>query len=84
MNTYFELNKATFRMALAPMFELLLYKKQQLSQADWLSFVTMTESSIILNPQQFLGNELPVSAVTTNLVQDIFKEFLQQETEVHA
>ena len=73
-------NKDSIRIVLAPMFELLLYKRQKLSHEEWLAFVARTESSIIQSPQQFLGNDLPSKPIVDEAVKEIFIEFLEKET----
>ena len=75
----FESSKSTFRIVLAPIFELLVYKKEKLSHQDWLDFVARTETSVKLNPQQFLGNELPNRVITDQLVGEIFLDFMDAE-----
>jgi hypothetical protein len=79
MNHVFD-NKESIRIVLAPMFELLLYKRQKLSHEEWLAFVARTESSIIQSPQQFLGNDLPSKSIIDGAVKEIFMEFLEKET----
>ena len=76
----FESSKSTFRIVLAPIFELLVYKKEKLSQQDWLDFVARTETSIKLNPQQFLGNDLPNRIILDQAVSEIFLEFIENES----
>jgi hypothetical protein len=78
MNNIFY-DKDSIRIVLAPMFELLLYKKQKLSHEEWLAFVARTESSIIQSPQQFLGNDLPSKSIIDESVKEIFIEFLEKE-----
>jgi hypothetical protein len=72
-------NKDSIRAVLAPMFELLLYKRQKLSHEEWLAFVARTETSIIQSPQQFLGNDLPPKSIIDEAVKEIFIEFMEKE-----
>jgi hypothetical protein len=76
---HFESNKNTFRVVLAPIFELLVFKKGKLKQMDWLAFVARTEASIKQNPQQFLGNELPHKSTVEQAITEIFIEFMEEE-----
>lgn len=75
----FESNKNGFRVVLAPIFELLVFKKGKLKELDWLAFVARTEQSIKENPHQFLGKELPHKSEVDRAVEEIFIEFMEEE-----
>jgi len=76
----YESSKNIFRIVLAPIFELLVFKKEKLNHQDWLDFVARTETSVKLNPQQFLGNELPNRMIVDQIVSEIFQEFMENES----
>lgn len=65
-----------FRSTLQPFIDLMDYKKSKLSEEGWLRFVESIKESIIRNPEQFLGKELPRKEVIKDLVQEIFDEYL--------
>jgi hypothetical protein len=75
MNNDLLIYKSAFQITLLPIFELLEFKRTQLSQEDWVRFVEMTKRSIITNPEQFLGREFPGSLLTEQIVEEIFFEF---------
>ena len=79
MSTEFAHDKNTFRLVLAPIMDLLEYKKSQLSETEWLKFMEATKSRIIANPEQFLGRDLPTPALIQQSVQEIFTEYLEDQ-----
>jgi hypothetical protein len=72
--------KNVFRITLQPIIDLLDHKKTQLSEQDWIRFMEITKSSIQANPDQFLGKELPSRAVIQQIVDDIFVDYLKEQT----
>jgi hypothetical protein len=82
MDHKYKSNKELFKSKLAPMFEVLEYKKTLMDSSEWMAFVSKTQASILNNPDQFLGRELPASCLIEIAVMEIFAEFLaQQEAE---
>ena len=69
--------KSDFRIVLTPIMELFEYKKTKLDESEWIRFVESTKLSIISNPQQFLGNDLPNPQLIQKAVLEIFEEFME-------
>ena len=80
MSNKIEFDKNSVRIVLLPMFDLLQYKKKNLSPDEWLAFAQRTQSSIIQSPQQFLGNDIPDKAVIEPMVKEIFAEFFEEQS----
>lgn len=80
MEEQFESSKDSFRIVLAPIFDLLMYKKLNLGYQAWLAFVAKTESSIVNSPEQFLGNELPGKPIVERAIREIFTEYMAEES----
>ena len=72
--------KQTFRIMLLPMMELFEHKKTILTPDQWIKFIGETKSSIISNPEQFLGKDLPNKLLIGQIVGEIFADFLELET----
>ena len=77
MNTDLDFYKTEFRIALNPMMDLFEFKKTKLSEGDWISYVESTKLSIISNPEQFLGRDLPAPSLVQKFVQEIFAKYLE-------
>ena len=69
--------KMKFNRSLEPIKVMLINRKEKLGQEDWLRFVELTKSSVIQNPDQYLGRELPQHEILTMIVQGIFDDFLR-------
>lgn len=69
--------KTEFRIALNPMMDLFEFKKTKLSEGDWINYVESTKVSIISNPEQFLGKDLPASSLVQKFVHEIFAKYLE-------
>ncbi|HMI67056.1 MAG TPA: hypothetical protein VK517_13515 [Cyclobacteriaceae bacterium] len=76
MNPEIVLYKEQFNATLDPIKAMLIDKKNRLSYEDWRAFVDRTESSILRNPDQYLGSELPEQESLNFIVNGIFREFL--------
>jgi hypothetical protein len=68
--------KKQFNIALEPFKDMLMNRKATLAYPDWRALVERTESSILRNPDQYLGQELPEQESLNVIVKDIFEEFL--------
>jgi hypothetical protein len=68
------LNK--FNSTLEPIKVMLRYKKDDLTYSDWIAFVERTQASILRNPDQYLGPELPEKESLDIIVKTIFRNFL--------
>ena len=76
MDPEIELYKKQFDMTLEPFKAMLTERKQTLAYQDWRALVERTTSSILNNPDQYLGRELPEQESLNVIVKNIFKEFL--------
>lgn len=71
-----QINKQIFLIALLPLMDLFEHKKTILNEEEWLKFVYATQTRVTINPEQFLGKELPGSEVIHKVVDEIFIEYL--------
>jgi len=63
---------------LAPVLEMLNYKKSILNPADWKNFVKETEHSIVNHPHQYLSKFPRKDRSSLNLVlEEIFEELIK-------
>jgi hypothetical protein len=69
-------HEAQFNKLLYPFLLMLASKRDQISQDEWLRLVERTKNSIIWNPDQYLGNQLPSKDLIKIIVTDIFDDFL--------
>ena len=68
--------KKQFNVTLEPFKAMLINRKETLADHDWRALVERTESSILRNPDQYLGTELPEQESLTIIVRNIFRDFL--------
>jgi len=71
--------KQEFQVRLLPVMDLLDHKRSVLPHEDWIAFTGRTKTSIVNNPIQFLGQDLPDKEITTELVESIFSEYIARE-----
>lgn len=64
-----------FEKTLAPFLEMLTYQRTQLELKDWEKMVERTLYQICQQPEQYLGKDLPASAVIKKSVGKIFDQF---------
>lgn len=57
---------------------MLVHRKGELSNEQWLNFVSQTRESILEHPDQYLDKDLPKTLVAT-VVENIFEEFLMHQ-----
>lgn len=69
--------KRQFIRTLDPFFDMLLSQRVGMDSQIWISMINRLESSIILNVDQYLGNEVPSKEITTEIVKEIFEDFVQ-------
>jgi hypothetical protein len=74
MSTAFKYYKRRFKNALEPLLVMLVAKKPELTPRRWNALVLKTVISILNNPCEYLGTELP----DYHLVCDIMHEIVQQ------
>jgi hypothetical protein len=78
MGLLFKKYKTKFRYTLQPLFALLLYKRKQLQSPSWLELCQKTKQSILNNPLEFLGDDLPEKNLMEDIVEEIFVEFVKE------
>jgi hypothetical protein len=59
---------------------MLSWKRAKSSREKWLEFVENTQRSVLMQPEQYLGRDLPSKEVIERLVREIFDDFLAKET----
>ena len=65
-----------FNKSLEPIKVMLVNRRQTLSSPEWLRFVEHTKTSIIHNPDQYLGSEIPPQEMLVEIIERIFSDFL--------
>lgn len=55
---------------------ILMQKKRSLTADQWRNLVNETKTSLLKNLDDFFCGELPPSETTTDLVEEVFKNFL--------
>ena len=78
MDPEIALYKKQFNVTLEPFKVMLINRKETLAYHDWRALVERTESSIINNPDQYLGAELPERESLTIIIKNIFEDFLDK------
>jgi hypothetical protein len=68
-----------FNNALQPLKVMLVDRKRRLSLATWISFVNQIRDRVLVNPHQYLGDALPPAAQLSEIVNDIFRDFVKAE-----
>jgi hypothetical protein len=68
--------KESFAIILEPMKAMLVNLEKSLSREEWLKFIDKTRLSIINNPEQYLGLDIPDHTSLGIIVSEIFDEFL--------
>jgi hypothetical protein len=68
-----------FNNALQPLKVMLVDRKRRLSLATWISFVNQIRDRVLVNPDQYLGDPLPPAAKMSQIVNDIFRDFVKAE-----
>ncbi|HEY8937169.1 MAG TPA: hypothetical protein VIM65_18210 [Cyclobacteriaceae bacterium] len=71
--------KRQFSLTLKPVMEMLEHKRNQMNSEDWAIHVIHVEASIINNPDQYIGRELPNINVVDRIIREIFEDFLQDQ-----
>ncbi len=53
-------------------------KRKDMPYDQWMDFIEQTRSSILGNPIDFLGYDLPEKSLMRDVLDDIFDEFLKE------
>jgi hypothetical protein len=78
MNDIVRSHKRKFNYALEPIKVMLVHQQNILKKKEWLSFVERTKLSVIHQPEQYIGQDLPERKMLTDIVTTIFEEFLRE------
>jgi hypothetical protein len=79
MGLLFKKFKTKFRYALKPLFAFLAAKRKDQSMNEWKNLFERTKASVMANPIEYLGTELPEeSTLLRDIVDEIFLEFLKE------
>jgi hypothetical protein len=75
-----ELIKLEFRQILRPFLDLLESKRNNSNLESWIVSVRNVQLRIVAEPQQYLGKELPSPPTIHILIDEIFEEFIQENS----
>jgi hypothetical protein len=71
--------KHTYGVMLDPLIDLFDHKKNLLSAKEWLTFIENTKASILSNPEQYIGTDVPEKVVLRQVINGIFADYLEAE-----
>lgn len=70
--------KQIFLNALEPFMDLLEDQQKQMRLGNWMDSVQRIQLRIIVNPEQYLGRELPSKHCIQKIVTEIFDDFITE------
>lgn len=73
--------KRQFSHDLIPFLDMLAHRQLQMQYQDWVEMVNRIASSIERNPEQYLGRDLPKHEIISNVIKEIFDDFLRKNTQ---
>ena len=79
MSTAFKYYKRKFKNSLEPLLVMLVARKADLTPGRWNSLVLKTAGSILNNPSEYLGTEMPDYALVCDILHDIFEQFFKSK-----
>jgi hypothetical protein len=79
MGTTFKYYKRRFKNSLEPLLVMLVAKKQTVTPGKWNSLLSKTVSSIMNNPTEYLGAELPEFSLVCDILYEIFEQFCKSK-----
>lgn len=79
MSTAFKYYKRRFKNSLEPLLVMLVAKKNELNGKRWNTLVLRTASSIVNNPTEYLGDNLPDYALSCDILHEIFEQFFKSK-----
>ncbi len=74
-----KLYKRRFNHRLEPIKVMLVQRQYSLSRKRWLSFVEQTKWSILHEPEEYVGPNLPDSETLQIIITEIFDDFLKDK-----
>lgn len=75
----FKYYKGRFRRALQPVFVMLIDRKSKMDYDEWQNYVSYTLTRVLENPLEFLGEDMPSPSLTSDIVKEIFSEFMKEK-----
>jgi hypothetical protein len=78
MSVAFIRYKRKFRNDLRPVFVMLQAKKSHMADFEWELVVRSTFRKVILNPIEYLGEDLPADVLISDVLAEIESEFLKE------
>jgi hypothetical protein len=78
MGIRFKRYKSKFRFALKPFFVMISDKRKDMSESEWRELIRQTQISVLTNPVDFLGDDLPDPNLMRDVLDEIFAEFLKE------
>lgn len=73
--------KRTFAQTLRPFIELLEHQREYVTFSDWIQLVHRDHARVLMQPEQYLGKDLPSPKIIKQAVDEIFKELIDLELE---
>jgi hypothetical protein len=70
--------KQIFLDALEPFMDFLKYQQTEMPLKNWMDAIERIQLRITVNPEQYLGRELPSSVCVQKLVTEIFDDFITE------
>ena len=70
--------KRIFNEALEPFMDLLAAQQKQMTLGNWMEAVQRVQQRITVNPEQYLGRELPSTHCIQKIVTEIFDDFITE------
>lgn len=70
--------KLLFLDALEPFMDFLEDQQGEMTSGNWMEVVQRTQVRITINPEQYLGKELPPSEILIKIVNEIFDDFINE------
>ena len=70
--------KQIFLNALEPFLDFLGDQQKQMSLGNWMESVQRIQLRITINPEQYLGRELPSTHCIQKIVSEIFDDFITE------
>jgi hypothetical protein len=78
MSLRFKKYKATFRYYLKPVFAMLAARRKELQGPEWVAMVQQVRLSVVRNPSEFLGQDLPEQNLLNDILEEIFHDFMKE------
>ena len=77
MSAAFKFYKRRFRNALQPLFVMLIHRKTEMEAWEWRKYVSQVMGRVKEKPNEFLGPDVPPPSLLSDIVDDIFTEFIK-------